>query len=44
MEKDELNEVVSMLSTLAEAVLFDWPNVADVAREAAIMAKQYQED
>jgi hypothetical protein len=35
MEKEKLEEVVSMLSVLAEAVLFDWDNVAEIAREAA---------
>lgn len=29
-----------MLSVLAEAVLFDWDNVADIAREAAKMVHE----
>lgn len=37
MEKEKLEEIVSMLSVLAEAVLFDWDNVAEIAREAAKM-------
>ena len=35
VQKEKLEEVVSMLSVLAEAVLFDWDNVAEIAREAA---------
>lgn len=44
MEEEQLKEVVSMLSVLAEAVLFGWDNVAYIAREAAKMVHQINED
>lgn len=33
-------ELLPMLKELTEAVLFDWENVADVAREIAIRLKE----
>lgn len=44
MEEEQLKEVVSMLSVLAEAVLFGWDNVADIAREAAKMVADIKND
>ena len=44
MEEEQLNEVVSMLSVLAEAVLFGWSNVADIARQAAKMVHEIQDN
>jgi len=40
MEEEQLMQVVSMLSVLAEAVLFGWTNVTDIAREAAKMVHE----
>ena len=42
--KRQLEDFVSMLSVLAEAVLFGWDNVADIARQSAIMVKQYKDE
>ncbi len=44
MEEEQLNEVVSMLSVLAESVLFGWDNVADIAREAAKLVKRIKDE
>ena len=44
METEQLNEVVSMLSVLAEAVLFGWDNVADIARDAALLVHRIKDE
>ena len=44
MEEEQLRQVVSMLSVLAEAVLFGWNNVADIARDAAKMVHEIKDN
>ena len=44
MEKEQLKEVVSMLSVLAESVLFGWDNVADIARDAAKLVHKIKDE
>ena len=44
MEEEQLEEVLSMLSVLAEAVLFGWDNVADIARQSAILVHKIKDE
>lgn len=44
MEEEQLKEVVSMLSVLAESVLFGWDNATDIARDAAILVHKIKDE
>ena len=41
---EDFRETVSLCSKLCEAVLMDWPNKVDIAKDVAIHLKNINED